>query len=133
MKQKLQEQRVKPRGLKRFINSFKYSLQGLEYAYQNEQSMFIHICMTILVIVLGILLKLENYEWLFLFIIIGLILSTELMNTAIEATIDLICQKFDKNAKIAKDTAAASVFVLSIIAIIGGLYIFVPKLIALFL
>lgn len=132
MKSKLQEKIVKPRGIKRFINSFKYSIEGLIYAYRNEQSLFIHVCMTILVIVLGLLLGLERYEWLFLFIIIGIILAAELMNTAIESTIDLVCKKFDVNAKIAKDTAAASVFILAIIAIIGGLYIFIPKIIALF-
>ena len=54
------------------------------------------------------------------------------MNTAIEATIDLVCKTFNINAKIAKDTAAASVFILSIVAIIGGIYIFLPKIIALF-
>lgn len=131
MKSKSQDKITKPRGFKRFINSFKYSIEGIIYAYRNEQSMFIHICMTVLVIVLGMLLKLEKYEWLFLFIIIGLILAAELMNTAIEATIDLVCKKFELNAKIAKDTAAASVFILAIVAIVGGLYIFVPKLIAL--
>lgn len=132
MKSKSQGKVVKPRGIKRFINSFKYSIEGLIYAYRNEQSLFIHVCMTILAIALGLLLGLERYEWLFLFIIIGIILAAELMNTAIEATIDLVCKTFNINAKIAKDTAAASVFILSIVAIVGGLYIFLPKIIALF-
>ncbi len=131
MKLKSQDKVIKPRGFKRFINSFKYSFEGLVYAYRNEQSLFIHVCMTILVIILGLLLKLERYEWLFLFIIIGLILSTELMNTAIETTIDLMCKEFNIKAKIAKDTASASVFVLAIIAVVGGIYIFLPKILAL--
>lgn len=131
MKLKSQDRVIKPRGFKRFINSFKYSFEGLVYAYRNEQSLFIHVCMTILVIILGLLLKLERYEWLFLFIIIGLILSTELMNTAIETTIDLMCKEFNIKAKIAKDTASASVFVLAIIAVVGGIYIFLPKILAL--
>ncbi len=131
MKLKSQDKVIKPRGFKRFINSFKYSFEGLVYAYRNEQSLFIHVCMTILVIILGLLLKLERYEWLFLFIIIGLILSTELMNTAIETTIDLMCKEFNVKAKIAKDTASASVFVLAIIAVVGGIYIFLPKILAL--
>ena len=131
MKLKSQDKVIKPRGFKRFINSFKYSFEGLVYAYRNEQSLFIHVCMTILVIILGLLLKLERYEWLFLFIIIGLILSTELINTAIETTIDLICKEFNVKAKIAKDTASASVFVLAIIAVVGGIYIFLPKILAL--
>lgn len=131
MKLKSQDKVVKPRGFKRFTHSFKYSFEGLIYAYKNEQSLFIHICMAILVVCLGLLLNLEKYEWLFLFVIIGLVLAAELMNTAIEATIDLVCQKFEINAKIAKDTAAASVFVLACIAVIGGIFIFAPKLIAL--
>ena len=53
------------------------------------------------------------------------------MNTAIETTIDLMCKEFNIKAKIAKDTASASVFVLAIIAVVGGIYIFLPKILAL--
>lgn len=124
--------KLKKRGMKRFINSFKYSAAGLKYAYKYEQSMTIHVLATIIVIVAGILLKISFFEWLVCFILFGLVMATELINTSIEAVVDLACPKIHPLAKIAKDTASAAVFVFSVVATISGLLIFVPKIIALF-
>lgn len=121
----------KKKGLRRFINSFKYSFDGLAYAYRYEQSMTIHVGATILVIVGGIYLNISSTEWLFLLLLIGLIMGIELLNTSIEATIDLISPNIHPLAKVAKDTASAAVFILSLVAVIGGLAIFLPKLIVL--
>ena len=62
----------------------------------------------------------------------GLVISCELINTAIEAVVDLVTEEYHPLAKVAKDTAAAAVFVFAIIAIIVGLIIFGPKVVALF-
>ena len=67
-----------------------------------------------------------------IFILFGLVMATELINTSIEAVVDLTCPKIHPLAKIAKDTASAAVFVFSVVAAISGLLIFVPKIIALF-
>lgn len=119
----------KKMGIKRFFKSFTYSWAGLKYAYTHEQSMFVHATITILVVVLGILLKLSLTEWLFCLLIIGLVISTELINTSIEAVVDLTCPRIDPLAKIAKDTASAAVFVFALVALTGGIIIFVPKII----
>jgi diacylglycerol kinase len=119
----------KQRGLTRLKNSFKYSFSGLKYAYSKEQNMAIHLLVTILVIVAGVFFKISYVEWFFVIIIIGLVLATELINTAIEATIDLVSPKIHPLAKIAKDTASAAVFIFALVASIGGLLIFVPKII----
>lgn len=123
---------IKKRGFKRFIRSFGYSFDGLKYAYKYEQSMTIHFFACIIVIVAGILLKISLLEWLICFILFGLVMGTELINTAIEATIDLTCPKIHPLAKIAKDTASAAVFVFSAVAAVSGLVIFIPKIIELF-
>lgn len=123
---------LKKRGFKRFIKSFGYSIDGLKYAYKYEQSMTIHVIMVILVVTFGILLKLSLIEWLICFILFGLVMATELINTSIEAVVDLNCPDIHPLAKIAKDTASAAVFVFSVVAAISGLIIFVPKIIALF-
>lgn len=124
--------KIKKRGVKRFFNSFKYSFDGLKYAYLNEQSLTIHISVAIVVILAGILLKITQMQWLFILMCIGIIMATELINTSIEATIDLISPEYNQLAKIAKDTASAAVFVFSFVALSGGLIIFIPKLFALF-
>ncbi|MDD4035883.1 MAG: diacylglycerol kinase family protein [Bacilli bacterium] len=120
---------MKKLGFRRFLNSFKFSFDGLAYAYTHEQSMVLHFGITILVVVSGIVLKITTIEWLFLLLFIGLIFATELINTSIEAAIDLISPKIHPLAKIAKDTASAAVFALSVIAFIGGMVIFLPKVI----
>jgi diacylglycerol kinase (ATP) len=58
-----------------------------------------------------------------------LVLGTELINTAIEATIDLVSPDYHPLAKVAKDTASASVFVYSLVAFIIGCMIFIPRLV----
>ena len=81
---------LKKHGPKRLINSFKYAIQGLVYAFKKEQNMLIHVIICITVIALGILLKISYFEWLICFILFGLVMSTELINSAIEALVDLV-------------------------------------------
>lgn len=123
---------IKKRGFKRFIKSFGYSIDGLKYAYKYEQSMTIHFLMVGFVLVAGFLLKISLFEWLICFMLMGLVMATELINTSIEAVVDLTCPEIHPLAKIAKDTASAAVFVFSVVAAISGLIIFVPKILALF-
>ena len=123
---------IKKRGYKRFIKSFGYSIDGLKYAYKYEQSMTIHFTMVIFVIAAGFFLKISLFEWLICFMLMGLVMATELINTSIEAVVDLTCPEIHPLAKIAKDTASAAVFVFSVVAAISGLIIFIPKIIALF-
>ena len=123
---------IKKRGIKRFINSFHYSWDGIKYAFKYEQSMFIYVLMTLLVVVCGIVLELNFQEWLLCIILIGLVIATELINTAIEAVVDLACPEIHPLAKTAKDTAAAAVFVFALTALLCGLFLFLPKIIALF-
>ena len=123
--------KLKKKGIKRFVNSFGYALEGLIYAFKYEQNMLVHILATILVVVLGLIVDLSSTEWLFVFLIIGLVVATELINTSIEAVVDLISPDEHPLAKIAKDTAAAAVMVFAIVSILIGIFIFLPKIIAL--
>lgn len=118
-------------GLKKLVKSFRYAIEGFLCAFKEEQNMMIHVFVTIIVIIMGFLLKINLLEWLIVILLIGLVIGTELMNTAIEAVVDLTCPSKNALAKIAKDTAAASVMVFALISAIIGLIIFLPKLIAL--
>ena len=126
------EFRNKEFGFKRFLKSFKYSIDGLKYAYKNEQSMLVHLIATIIAITLGILFKISNFEWIITIFLLSVTASLELLNTAIEAVCDMVTLEYNKLAKIAKDTASASVFFTSMLGFVSALIIYVPKFIELF-
>ena len=113
---------------KNIINSFKYALEGIFTALKAEKNMKIHFLIIILVIVLGIILKISKAEWIICIILFGFVIALELVNTAIENTVDLITQEKNPKAKIAKDIAAGAVLIAAITAAIIGLIIFVPKI-----
>jgi len=116
----------------RYLNSFKNSLAGFSYSFNYEQNMIVIVISAIIAIIAGFVFQISLLEWLFIILIIGLIASTELINTSIEAVVDLASPKKHPFAKIAKDTASAAVLVYVIVAIIGGLIIFVPKILTMF-
>lgn len=113
---------------KKLRHSFKYALKGIKTSLEEEQNMLIHFTFAILVIILGFILKISFIEWIVCLLLIGLVITLELINTAIENTCDAITLKKNKYIKKAKDTSAAAVFVMAIISAIIGLIIFIPKL-----
>ena len=121
--------KLKKRSLKRLLNSFKYAIEGIIYAFKFEQNIVVHTIVAIIVIIMGITLKISISEWLICFILFGLVIATEMINTSIEAVVDLACPKKDPLAKIAKDTASGAVLVFALTAAISGIIIFLPKII----
>ena len=119
---------MKENGKKRLINSFKYAIEGIITGIKEEKNMKIHICIMLIVIIFGIIFKISSSEWIICIILFGLVISLELMNTAIENTVDLAMPEKNEKAKIAKDVAAASVLIASICSVIIGLIIFIPKI-----
>ena len=126
------DERKRQKGIKKFLLSFTYPIKGLRYAYRNEQNLAVDVGVALLVTIAGFIFKLNLVELAILALTIGLVISCELINTAIEAVVDLVTEDYHPLAKVAKDTAAAAVFVFAIVAIIVGLIIFLPKVIALF-
>lgn len=124
--------KIKVKGFKRIWLSIKYSLQGFAYAYKNEQSMLLHLIVTIFAVILGIICHIKTMEWVIIAIVLGVILAVEFINTAIEAAVDLTTLEINPLAKIAKDCGSAASFVLSVMGIVIGLYIFLPYIIAWF-
>ena len=120
---------TKMKDKKRLINSFKYAFEGIISALKTEKNMKIHVLIMILVIIFGIILKISKIEWIICIVLFGLVISLELINTAIENVVDLITQEINPKAKIAKDVAAGAVLVSAITSAIIGLMIFVPKII----
>ena len=126
------DERKKQKGIKKLINSFTYPIKGLKYAYRNEQNLTVDVGISILVLIASFIFKLELTEWVVVIFTIGAVISLELVNTAIEAAIDLVTEEYHPLAKVAKDTSAAAVFVMAVVAVIIGIVIFLPKVISLF-
>lgn len=114
--------------LKELINSFKYAFEGLILSFKTERNMKIHIIVMILVIISGILLKINKYEWIICIACFSIVISGELFNTAIETVVDLVMPYKNEKAKKAKDISASGVLILAIGTAIIGLIIFVPKI-----
>ena len=115
-----------------FFSSFKYAFSGIFSALKKERNLKIHFCAMILVIIAGILLKISKLEWIICLILFALVISSELINTAIEQTVDIASPDINEKAKLAKDCGAGAVLVCAIVSAIIGLIIFIPKIIALF-
>ena len=111
------------------INSFKYACMGIKSAIKSERNMKIHVLATLIVIALGFFFKLEPLEWVACIFSIVIVISSEMLNTAIETIVDLVSPNINPLAKKAKDIAAGSVLVMAIGAFLVGLIIFIPKII----
>ena len=107
--------------------SFSYAFEGIFTCIRNERNMKIHIEVATLVVIAGWILGLSITEWCICLGLFGLVMALELVNTAVEAVVDLVTTERHPLAKIAKDTAAGAVLIAAIMAAIVGLLIFVPK------
>ena len=114
--------------IKPLYNTISYAIEGIISTMKEERNMTIHILMMFLVITAGIIFHISYLEWIICLILCGLILTLELINTAIENVVDLVTVENNKKAKIAKDSAAGAVLIMSIFASIIGLIIFLPKI-----
>ena len=129
----MQKQEYKKIDKKKLKNSFKYAAQGIKSAFKTEQNLKIHFIITAIAIILGIILKISFTEWAICFLLFGFVITAELLNTAIEVTVDLAMPEINEKAKLAKDIAAGAVLISAVTSIFVGLTIFLPKLINLFI
>ena len=116
------------RKMKKIRNSFKYAIEGIWTSFKTERNMKIHIFIMILVIIAGIILKINKSEWIICIIWFAIVIGSELFNTSIETIVDMVMPEKNEKAKIAKDVSAGAVLVVAIGAAIIGLVIFVPRI-----
>src|SRR5574344_1941093 len=105
----------------KLINSFKYAFEGISSSFKQEQNLKIHSFIMALVIICGFIFKINITEWLICILLFGIVISLELVNTAMEALCDLVMPDINPKVKIVKDVMAGAVLV--------GLIIFLPKII----
>lgn len=116
----------------KIVQSFRYAFAGLAYTFRTQRNFRIHIALGLLASLAGILLGLSWVEWSVVVLLVVLVLAAEMVNTMVESLVDLVTTEFHPLAKVAKDVAAGIVLMTALGAIVVGLLIFGPKLLALF-
>jgi diacylglycerol kinase len=116
----------------RLIRSFKYALEGLAHCFRLEANFRIHLAFAISAVAAGYALHVSSAEWLVLLFCIGMVLSLELVNTAIERLCDVITAEYKAPVKVIKDVAAGAVLLAAITSIAIAAIIFIPKISELF-
>ncbi|MFK4300744.1 MULTISPECIES: diacylglycerol kinase family protein [unclassified Paenibacillus] len=111
--------------------TFRYAAEGVMYALRTQINMRIHVVLAFLVIAAGLSLRISRLDWLFVSVAIAMVIVAELINTAVEAAIDLISPDIHPLAKAAKDTAAGAVLLAAVFAVIIGIFVFYRPLLTL--
>jgi len=106
--------------------SFQHAFDGIVAAVGAERNMLIHITVMCLVILCGFVFDITITEWIICITMFGLVISSELINTAIEMAIDICNPGISSKAKFCKDVSAGAVLVNAIVSAIVGLIIFIP-------
>ncbi|MDP3386786.1 MAG: diacylglycerol kinase family protein [Eubacteriales bacterium] len=110
--------------MNKVISSFKYASRGISYVYKTQRNFRIQLMMLLLAAVIGLLLNISVNHWIMLIIISCLVLTLEIVNTAIENIIDMITDEYHESAEKAKDAAAGAVLVASFFSVVIGAFIF---------
>jgi diacylglycerol kinase (ATP) len=113
------------------LKSFVYAFAGVGDLIRTQPNAWIHLAVTVLVIVAGVVLRLSTTEWALISLCIGLVLAAEAMNTAVELLCDKVSPERDPTIGRVKDLAAGSVLLAAIAAAACGLWVMLPKVIAL--
>ena len=117
--------------IKKRIKSFSYAFAGLKVLFKEEHNSWIHAVVAVCAITAGFLLDISAIEWIAIIIVIGMVISAEIVNSSLERTADFIKAERDDRKRDIKDLGAAAVLICAITAAITGIIIFLPKLIAL--
>lgn len=109
-----------------------YSVNGIKAYAREGKSIIIYAFCSLMEIIMGIIFNIDGKEWILIICALGIILSIELVNTAIEKVCDAVTKEYNELIKDSKDCGSAATFVIFIVILILNLIIFYPKIAALF-
>jgi diacylglycerol kinase len=115
--------------MKKHHISFKHAWDGILIGFKTQPNFKVHLTLSVLAIILGLVLHLSPMEWIIILFVIAVGLAVELINTAIEFTVDLLTQEYQLLAKFAKDTSAAAMLIFAVFSVLIAVLIFVPKMV----
>ncbi|MCV9884894.1 diacylglycerol kinase family protein [Metabacillus halosaccharovorans] len=114
----------------RFYKSFQYAWNGIVSTFKSERNFQIHVSISIIMFITGMVLRFSIIEWMIVLFLIGGMMALELINTAIEHVVDMITSEMHPLAKAAKDAAAGAVLVYAILSFIIGIILITNHLFA---
>ncbi|GAA0068910.1 diacylglycerol kinase [Clostridium sardiniense] len=114
--------------LKKIVDSFNNAIDGIIYTVRTQRNMKIHMVLTLLVLIACLCFDVSKSEFLILAVTITMVIGAELLNTAIEAVVDMNIKHYHPLAKISKNVAAGAVLLTAINAVVVGYIIFWDKL-----
>lgn len=114
--------------VRNIIDSFNYAVSGIITAIKTEKSMRLHYIIAVVVLLCSLFFDFNRTEFLLLLFAVSLVVITEMINTAIERTIDLITKEFHPLARLVKDVAAGAVLIAAINSLIVGYLLFFERL-----
>lgn len=112
--------------MKNFSNKFVWAISGIIKTFKTEASFRIQVVLALVALNLSNIFKIKEYELILVLILIGLVLSIEVINTSVEKLGDITDKKKTKEMKVVKDTAAGAVLISAIMSLAVGLIIFIP-------
>lgn len=110
-----------------FFKSFHYAVKGIRHGFLTERNFRFHALAIVVVSIAGVLTGLTAIEWSIVFILFGGMTALELINTAIERTVDLVTKECHPLAGQAKDLASGAVLIFAFFSAVIGMIIFIPK------
>jgi diacylglycerol kinase (ATP) len=113
-----------PRSRITLIDSFNFAFQGVIHAVRTQRNMRVHLLIAIAVLIVAVVIGVTRIELIALVLVIAFVLITEMINSALEAAIDVATTSFDPMAKLAKDMAAGAVLISTVAAAAVGFLIF---------
>ena len=117
-----------PRRAPSILESFNFAFEGIIHVLRTQRNMRIHFVVAAVVLVVAFAAGVSNYELIALLLAISFVLIAEMINTAIESTIDVATTSFDPHAKLAKDIAAGAVLIATVNAVAVGYIVFTRRL-----
>ena len=117
-----------PRRAPSIFESFNYAFEGIIHVLRTHRNMRIHFVVAGVVLVVAFAAGVSNYELIALLLAISFVLIAEMINSAIESTIDVATTSFDPHAKLAKDVAAGAVLIATVNAVAVGYIVFARRL-----
>ena len=115
--------------MKKIVKSFTYAFNGLKLCFASEVNFKVHVLLATTTLLLGIVFRISNTEWLAIIFSIAFVIALEMINTAIEKLCDVVNAAFDPGIKKVKDITAGAVLVAAVGSLVIGVIIFLPKII----
>ena len=106
------------------VRAIRHALDGIVTLFRTQANSWIYLVCTVAIIVAGVALEIGDQQWIWLLVVVSLVWITELINTAVEFTCDLVTREHNELVRCAKDTAAGAVFIAAVAAVVVVAWVF---------